>query len=204
MNPTFANPGVADMLRHVAGKAVSLLYETNDAFWFERNLYYPVAAVRPAIDVDIDMDAGEKTISWIKTSGERWMFNANESRTAGKARHYFPSVAYKGDLIGYAKVATQRVYIHDYRREIALPERTAFIYDTYVSPRFRGRKVARYLISKIMLRLRGDGFDVVGCHIPPWNSSSINAYTGAGFKCVRYARYRRIAAIGWIEERKLQ
>src|SRR3989339_1041576 len=93
MNPTFANPGVADMLRHVAGKAVSLLYETNDAFWFERNLYYPVAAVRPAIDVDIDMDAGEKTISWIKTSGERWMFNANESRTAGKARHYFPSVA---------------------------------------------------------------------------------------------------------------
>jgi len=200
----YRNEGAGAMLRYAAERALYRVYETNDAFWFERNLSEPIAAVRPEIELDIDMDAGLKTILWIKSSGERWMLSENELRTAGAARHYFPSVMHKGTVIGYAKVATQRVYIDDYRREISLPERAAFIYDTYVCPPFRGRKIARRLISEIMLRLRGDGFAALGCHIPPWNTSSINAYTGAGFKCVRYARYRRLAGISWIEERKFQ
>jgi len=173
-------------------KIIHLLFETNSAFWFKRDLSLPLPEITPKIPVEINLFSKDETLDWLRNNGEPWMLNQRELDVGLAENHYFPSIKYQGKIIGYAKAGQSRVYIQDYKKTMNFPENTAFIYDTYVSPEYRGLKIAPFLITEIMKFLKNSGVKKIGCHIPSWNTASINSYTRVGFKKTKYIRYFKI------------
>lgn len=170
-------------------KIIRLLFETNSAFWFERDLSHPLPEIIPKLPVEINISSNIETLDWLKWSGEPWMFNRQEIDVGLKENHYFSNIKYQGRIIGYAKLGLGRVYIRDYKKILNFPDRVAFIYDTYIVPEYRGLKIATFLVNEVMRFLKDKGFKKIGCHIPLWNIASINTYTKLGFKkkkCIRY------------------
>jgi len=179
-------------------KIVCLLFETNSAFWFERDLSLSLPEITPKIPVEINLFSKDETLDWLRNSGEPWMFKQRELDIGLVENHHFPNIKYQNKVIGYAKVGQGRVYIQDYKKALNLHKNTAFIYDTYVSPEYRGLKIAPFLITEIMKFLKSNGARRVGCHIPTWNAVSINAYTKVGFKKTKYIRYFKIFGLKFL------
>ena len=126
---------------------------------------------------------------------DKELYSPQEIVTALEYNHCWPSVRTNGKIIGCIKIGFRNVYIVDYNRVIELPERMAFIYDTYVLQEGRGKGVAKYLITESIKFLKTQGYTRVRCHIPPWNKASINAYEKVGFRKVSHIRYFRIFGI---------
>lgn len=191
----YAQENAGGILRRSVRKLLHAMFETNNAFWFERSLTGDMPRVTPRIPVTIQYGANWRTIRWIRSHGEPWMYNRRELVTGMSAGHHFMNVRHDGEIVGYAKVAVRRVYVHDYRSVLTLPDGYAFIYDTYVLPGYRGLRIASTLVAGVMQFLAGQGYRRLGCHIPPWNIASINTYRSLGFEPTRYVRYMRIAGI---------
>jgi ribosomal protein S18 acetylase RimI-like enzyme len=176
-------------LRRTAGKALRFAFTTNSAYYFERKLASPVPEIVPRIPVTVEFDAPAETLRWIRWNGEPWMLYDDEVDIGFREHHLFPNIKHEGKIIGYLKVARKNVYIHEYRRTVALPDDNVFIYDAYVSPEYRGLKTARYMVAETLDRLKAAGLSSIGCHIPPWNRSSLNLFVSLGFTRTRYVRY---------------
>lgn len=187
----YKSQGVLRLGERLIKKIIHFVFITNSAIWFERDLL-DIAELEAKIPVEINMACGSETIEWLKNREETWLFNPREIEVGLKNNHYFPTVRYKGNIIGCAKVGMSRVYIADFERIINFPADMIFIYDTFVLPEYRGRGIAPYLISEIMKFAAAKGFRRIRCHIPDWNKASINAYTKIGFKKIKNIRCMRI------------
>lgn len=188
----YREQGLEMLTKRSLKKIAYTFFETNSAFWLERDLSVPLSQVSSRIPVDIDLTSNEETISWIRINGEPWMNNELEIKTGIEENHYFPSIKYEGKIIGYAKVGFGKVYIHDFRKMTNFPNKVAFIYDTYILPEYRGMNLAPLFVNKIMQFLKDEGNEKLRCHIPAWNTASFRAYSKVGFKKKRFIRFFRI------------
>ncbi|MCP4746137.1 MAG: GNAT family N-acetyltransferase [Desulfobacteraceae bacterium] len=170
-------------------KGVSPVFETNSAIWHENVLNRKHTGITPAIPLHIDFTNFAVTFNWIKTHNIDWMINQKELQTALKEKHYWLNIKHKERIIGYLKIGFGSVYINDFRQIIHFSKDTAFIYDTFVMPEFRNKKVAAYFINEACDFLKTKGFKRVLCHIPQWNRSSMKAYGSAGFKKKKFVRW---------------
>lgn len=173
-------------------KMLKVFFETNSAIWFERNLALNLPYVITKIPIAVDSSATNETINWIKNNGESWMFDQREIKIGLAENHLFPNVKYENKIIGYAKIGLNKVFIQDFQKTITLPPDFAFIYDTYVVPKYRGFNMAPFLIKEVISYLKSNGIRKIGCHIPGWNTASIRSYTKLGFRRINYIRYFRI------------
>lgn len=168
--------------RKAVKKALRLFFDTNNSFFFSRDLAQEVSRITPMIPAEIDFHSTLKTILWLGKREEPWMFNNREIEVALKESHLYPQIRRNGEIIGYLKVGVKKVYIEDFKRVVTLPAESAFIYDTFVLDSLRGNKLASFMIGETMKFLKDSGIKKIYCHIPPWNAASINTYSKSGFK----------------------
>jgi O-antigen/teichoic acid export membrane protein/ribosomal protein S18 acetylase RimI-like enzyme len=179
-------------VKRAVGKIIRPVFETNSAYWFEKELSGRLPQVPVSLHLKVDLSSREETIGWLKKQKEPFMYNEREIETAREKRHYFPNVKYHNKIIGYAKAGTGKVYIEDYRQEISLPRGKGFIYDLYVDSKFRGKGIAAYLLNELIAELKKQGVKKLGCHIPGWNHASAAVFERLGFKKVEYVRHFRV------------
>jgi ribosomal protein S18 acetylase RimI-like enzyme len=188
----YAAEGLTGFVRRCCRKVVHRFAETNSAYWFYRTCDSDEGPMVMGADVQAVFDGPDVTLRWLQEQGECWMRLDPEISVARAENHVLAHVKVSGEIIGYIKIALRRVYIHDYRACFPVPDKAAFIYDTYIIPRYRGRNIAPWLIVQAIRHVRGLGVRVIGCHIPPWNKASISAYEKCGFRVVDYIRFIRL------------
>jgi ribosomal protein S18 acetylase RimI-like enzyme len=176
-------------------RILTVSFQRNSAIWFQRNLFEEINIPDSEFPVKVNLLTGDETLDWIKTLNKEWMFDIREINLGVNQGHYFGNAKWNNETVGYIKVGFNKVYVLDYEKVIKFPPRLAFIYDTFVLPNYRGKGIASQLISESLCFLKEKGFKGVLCHIPPWNESSISAYTRNGFKEIKEINYFRILGI---------
>jgi GNAT superfamily N-acetyltransferase len=134
-------------------------------------------------------------IDWLRINHAiyPWIFFEKEIESATKNNHVYMVVKHKKSIIGYIKVGVGKTYIHDFNMEICFPERTAFIYDTFVLPDMRGKNVAVHALFSLMEYLNARGFCRILCHIEDWNKASVRTFEKAYFYPRGSVRFIRVA-----------
>jgi RimJ/RimL family protein N-acetyltransferase len=168
------------------------IIDTNSAFWLERDLNRPIANMRPAIPVNVDLFAREETIEWFKNRPESWIYNEKELEVAREEGHIFPNLKHQGRIVGYAKIGIGRVYIADYKKVIKLPEKTAICYDYYIIPEYGGRFLSAFILNATLRIAKEEGYIKTLGHIPPWNITALRIAQKLKFEKKSYVRHFRI------------
>ena len=168
-------------------------FETNAADWYRCGLTdVEVAQPRPP-GADIDLSSPE-VLDWLRSlqADFKWVWVDQEIDTACRHGHILALVRIDGVKAGYIKVGLTQAYVADFKTDISIPSQSAFIYDTFVHPEFRGRNLARWAIAETLRALRGQSIVSVWCHIPRWNVASIKAFESCGFRRVAFVRHARL------------
>jgi len=179
-------------IRRLIGKSLRFIFTTNSAIWFEKDITEKLVEYQPKIPVEIDMNSTNQTIEWMNSLKDSWVTNPKEIAAALKYNHCWPSVRFKGKIIGCIKIGFRNPYITDYDRVIQLPERMAFIYDSYVIPEQRGKGIVTYVVIQVLKFLNLQGYTRVGLHVPSWNKTSLRVCEKMGFNKVIYIKCFRI------------
>jgi ribosomal protein S18 acetylase RimI-like enzyme len=172
-----------------------LLFRTNNALWFKRELSKPILSQRPDQEMRVDFWSRDRIIKWLRENNTRfpWLYIEREIKVADLENHLYPFILYNGNIIGYVKIAFNRVFIQDFNKIIKIPSENAFIYDTFIMPEHRHKHVGTFLLSEAMKHLKTGGYERLWCHIPPWNAASLNLYQNAGFEKVLNIRFYSLA-----------
>lgn len=178
----------------VMSKCRELVCTTNEAYWFHRDVSKVIQHIPKGRDFGVEISADKRIITWLREHHKSfgWLYIPEEIRLKETYNHYYPIATHGERIIGYIKIGVNRVYILDFDRILCLPKRTAMIYDTFVLPEYRRRGVCSYLISESLKFLDVEGYESLWCHIPPWNTASIRAYSRAGFRKVARIRFVKI------------
>lgn len=186
--------GIRSYLRKIVSKCRELAYSSNEAFWFCRSISRPMKSTQREMDRGLEIGPDERIVSWLRDHHAEfgWLYIPQEIRLKEEEEHIYLVATYHKEIIGYIKIAVNEVYILDYEKTLRLPARTAMIYDTFVLPKHRRKGVGSALISESLKQLSLRGYEVVWCHIPPWNTASIRAYSNVGFKKVARIRFVKI------------
>lgn len=176
-------------------RAVKKSFDTNSALWFERDLSQSIEDFKPKISVEVNLLSNNETLEWLKHENRVWMIEPREIKLGLEQGHFFPNVKYNGKIIGSIKVGFNKVFILDFKKYITFPEGIAFHTDIYIIPEHRGLGIASYLLTVVMKLLKEKGFMKIRCHIPTWNTASINTHINVGFKKIGYIRYFKIFGI---------
>jgi GNAT superfamily N-acetyltransferase len=152
----------------------------------------PLPCVEPKAPFTINLFSGEETVNWIKTQGERWMYNPREIAAAALNGHLFVNACHNATVVSYVKLGFAGVFIDDFQEMIIFPAGTAFIYDTYVRPQYRRLGVASLCIGEIARYARKKGIKRLMCHIPLWNIPAVTMHERMGFRRKYYIRHCRV------------
>jgi ribosomal protein S18 acetylase RimI-like enzyme len=191
----YKDQGLKILLKQIMKNMLSLIFITNNAIWFEKDLTEDSVDFQPKIPVELEINSINQTIMWLKSQKQSWLVNQKEIATACKYNHCWPSVRSNRKIIGCIKIGFDNVFIVDYKQVIRFPDKMAFIYDTFVLEEQRGKGVGKYLILQAIKFLKSQGYTKVRCHIPPWNKISIGVYEKMGFKKIGYIRFFRILGV---------
>jgi ribosomal protein S18 acetylase RimI-like enzyme len=185
--------GIFGLLRAVFLKLFELLFETNSAIWFKRDLSQPIEEFQAKIPLTFVSDSPQRTLAWFRSFGLSYLVHPKEIETGIEEKHYFFYVHKDdGEIVGGRTVGYGKVYIADFEGIVNFPEGIAFNYNIYVPPAMRGLGIATYLITQSLLFSKQKGYRKVMCHIPKWNQASIKAVTRCGFKKIKYVRFFRL------------
>ncbi|MDD5775399.1 MAG: hypothetical protein PHS64_05615, partial [Candidatus Omnitrophica bacterium] len=82
-----------------ARKCCRMVFDTNSAYWFEKDLGGFAFAEKPRIPVRVDHSIDE-TVAWIESSGEQWMRNPREFSVARNEKHIYAALKHNDMVIG--------------------------------------------------------------------------------------------------------
>ena len=137
--------------------------------------------------------ASPEVLDWLRSLQPdfKWVWVEQEIDTALRNGHIFPLVTVDGVKAGYIKVGLGKAYVTDFNRELSIPSGSAFIYDAFVHPEFRGRGVARWARAETMRWLQQHGTVRIWSHIPSWNRAAIAMVKSCGCRRVAFVRHAR-------------
>jgi uncharacterized protein (DUF362 family)/GNAT superfamily N-acetyltransferase len=149
--------------------------------------------------VEIEFLARNRTklIEWLeeKKNTFPWIYSEKELEAAHDQDHVFLILTYQGCIIGYVKIGLGQVYIHDFDQAPTFPPKTAFIYDTFVLPEYRGKRLASFALEQVSRYCREKKYSKILCHIERWNVVSVRAFEGAGYEARESIRFIRLAGV---------
>ena len=181
------------MLLRVGQKLKKLTFYTTASDWYVRDLTDPVSDVVPKLKVTGMFLEEDKSglVKWLFENKEQfpWIYFVKEIDTAKNNNHIFYVIKYNASIIGYMKIGINCCYIHDFNEIIKFPRKFAFIYDTFILPEYRGKKLAQFCVNESIKYLNRNNYNTVLCHIENWNLPSIKVFMDAGFykkDCIRY------------------
>ena len=99
----------------------------------------------------------------------------------------------QGNIAGYLKVGRGPTYIGDIDKTVVFEPKTAFIYDTFILPEYRGKNLSVFVVDEVARYLKNQEFERILCHIEKWNTPSIRAFQKAAFHAFGSIRFVRIA-----------
>lgn len=185
------------LLCRVLRKIRHLTFHTTSSIWFSRELYKPMRTAEPQLDVELEFLVEDKAplIKWLERNHSMfpWMYMPKELEQAKD--HVYTCLRCKGDIIGYIKVGISNTYVHDFEKVLHCKAGTAFVYDTFVLPEYRGKNLALFTLLKTMQHLNESGVETVWCHIEDWNRASLKTFKRAGFAesgRIRFVRLFRV------------
>lgn len=121
-----------------------------------------------------------------------WVYFPEEAESAERNAHCYPVVFAGEELVAYIKLGLGKVFVHEFELELGFPDGAAFVYDTFVDPRFRGQGLGTALIRACVDWFSARGGRTVLCHIEDWNTASLHAFSRAGFQRVGSLEFTRI------------
>ncbi|RPI79647.1 MAG: GNAT family N-acetyltransferase [Desulfobacteraceae bacterium] len=188
--------GVLFLFAKAAQKISAFAFKTSNSIWFEKRLDGSVAPAAPDTEISFEFLVQDKAklIDWLKERRRvyPWMYLGKEMRTAWADQHIFAVILFGKSIIGYCKIGRNRVYVNDFDGTVCFPRKTAFIYDTFVLPDFRGRHVAYLAVLQIAAYLSKQCYRNLWCHIEEWNGASLAVFRKAGFEKKGLIRYCRL------------
>jgi len=190
--------GLGGIFVRLVRKTMFLVWRRNEVWWYERDLTLPIPTLEPAVAAEVSMEAGQETWYWIANSlrnGTLGKTEREERRVGALNGHLFPLIKLDGKCVGYMKIGIGDVHVGDYGRILTFPPNSAVIYDSYIDPSLRGKKLAPVAIAAVMQTLRKREYEKMLCNIPEWNKASHNFVTKCGF--VRKALIRFSSILGW-------
>ncbi len=143
--------------------------------WHERDLSLPIIDVSPRLSVSLGYDSRDEVIKWIKSKIYNGVLSEKESfetKVAIANNHFFPSIKLDGEIIGFMKVGFNKVYIKNFKKIYSLRKGTAFIYASYVDPKYRGSGIYTFSKTEMMKFLKGKGFQKLASQIRSSNGPS--------------------------------
>jgi len=182
---TYRRDGLAVVLKEITRK----IWDYQRAVWMIRELSVDSPKNKPLLPVEIDYSHSQETIAWIRRQNISGTADHKELDIAIKYKHLFPSVKLENKIVGYIKIGFDKVHVLDFRRCFDFPAKVAFIFDTYVDPKLRGKNIAPFLIDDVSEFMKEKGYAQIYCHIRVINSASIKAYQKCGFKPLRTIRW---------------
>ncbi len=160
------------------------IFEFNSATWYAcetgREQEILENSCKPSFDLVRLLDMEDWFLSLSHEFSYAW--NQREMECARDHDHLGVAVKVDSDTAGYIKIAMKSVFIADFAERIAIPDGLAFIYDSFIHPVHRGKRLAESAIRFAINQTHQRGCQTIACHIPDWNIASINSYTRAGFK----------------------
>lgn len=182
--------GLAELARRGTLRVWERVWQSNSADWYRVTLPPKLAHLELPPGVAVHFDRREETLEWMRQIQPVFGFAyvPQEAETARELCHPLGLATVDGKYAGYVKLAIKQAFVTDLNRRITLPERTAFIYDTFVHPDFRRRGLASLLVAGAMAELPAGGYRWLWCHIPRWNVASRNTFGKQGFKAMGFIR----------------
>ena len=171
------------------------LFKFHTSYWYIRDLSESIENLVPKIKVNITYNAIEDTLNWERSTlhdGNFTLEDNEEIRVAHENNHNYIHVSHEGEIMGFLKVGFDKVYVKEYTKNIFIPDNTAFIYDTFISKKYRGMSIAPYLINEVMKNLSEKGEEFIVCHIMPSNLASQKTYAKIGFKRIKLIWHLRL------------
>lgn len=183
------------LIKKLLWKVRHAVFATTSSVWLERSLEEPIDVLSPEIDIAISFLVSDKgsLIDWLDEKRDEfpWIYFKKEIEVAKADDHIFVLLLYRETIIGYIKVGKKHVYVHDFDSIISFPWDTAFLYDIFILPEYRGKRLALYAIERTMIYLRERQFKKMWCHIEKWNQASRKTFVRAGFRekgSIRFAK----------------
>lgn len=191
--------GTTALLSKALRRLKKLFWDTNCSVWFERDLTQAITHFSPEIDVSIEflVKDKKKLVNWLESKHKEypWIFFVEEIEAANRNEHIFVTLTQHNRIVGYVKVGINQVYINDFNTEVSFPPNAAFIYDTFVLPNLRGKRLALFALNETMKYLDEHKYKRLLCHIEKWNVPSIKTFENAGFVSKGELRYLNVAGI---------
>lgn len=187
--------GILFLFKKLVRKVKHLTFRTTCSIWFCKSLNEPVDSITMSdIDIKFLVEDKSRLINWLRNHNARfsWMYKEKEIQLAETDKHIYVIILHHDDIIGYIKVGINNVYIHDFDKIVCFPKDSAFIYDTFVLPEYRGKKIAFYAIAKTIHFLNEAGFQRLWCHIEKWNTASLKTFQKAGFMPKGTIRFSKV------------
>lgn len=194
----FYQNGFCGVMRKIKQRTLHNFFYTTCSTWYERNLNNSVNNFVPDIKLKTDFLVREKErlITWLQDNKTKfsWIYFEKEIDAAIKNDHIFLIISHQTQIVGYVKIGIGQVYIHDFDQLVSFPPDTAFIYDIFILPRYRGKKLSFYALNQVIEHLKNKNLNRVLCHIENWNLPSIKSFQKAGFQAIESIRFVRVAS----------
>ena len=190
------NEGLVAFTRRSLSAIRHRTLRSNSANWYCCELATPAIEPKRPLGSEIEFDSPE-ILGWLENlqSDFGWAFIEEEVDVATRLTHLLPLARIDDRKAGYLKVGIAEAYVTDFEATLNVPTRSAYIYDSFVHPDYRGHGIAQWMIAATLEELRSRGFERVWCHIPRWNAASIAAYEHSGFRKIAFIGYVRL--LGW-------
>ena len=186
ISTTVNQDGITGLVWKTVKKAAGFLFYSTCSTWFECRMGKPEKLIIPDFQTEINMLEADKgnLIEWLleHRSQYPWIYSEKEIMSAQLNNHQFLMLKHYQEIIGYVKIGFGPTYINDFARSITFDTETAFIYDTFILPEYRGKSLAVFMLNELTDNLRAQGIKRIICHIEKWNVPSIKSFSRAGFK----------------------
>ncbi len=193
--------GISGVLRKGWHKMCRFLFYSSCSSWYELKLDDSLPKCNARLDFQTEFLKQDKSelIRWLKYYSDRfpWIYCQKEMEFATANEHTFFVMRQNKKIIGYVKIGIGPTYIHDFDSHVVFEPQTAFVYDTFILPDYRGMHLTVFALGKVAGHFREHGFKRILCHIEKWNTPSVKAFTQAGFKGIGSIRYIRVANISF-------
>lgn len=181
----YTQGGLTGLLKKGPRKLCRYFFYATSSAWYELKLGGTINSAATNLDIKTFFLIEDKNelIDWIDKNRNSfpWIFSRNEIEAAVENKHLFVMLKHGDAIIGYLKIGVGSTYIKDFRNTVVFEPGTAFIYDTFILPEYRGMNLAFYALNKAAIYFSEMGFKRILCHIEAWNIPSIKSFEKAGF-----------------------
>lgn len=192
-----ANCGVCGLAQKCCKTITKYLYQTTSSIWYARKLDVPIEHFFHDVTFKVEFLTHNKNklIEWLRENKSKypWIYFEKEIDAALRNDHVFLIILHQGQIVGYVKIGVGPTFINDFDRMIEFQEGTAFVYDTFTLPEYRGQGLALFALSHAFEYLKIRHFTQILCHIEEWNIPSIKTFQKAGFYAKGMIRFTKLA-----------